>query len=179
MKNKKGNGFAIILFIFALFLLILFAVAMAFGTIIIDWVFDEAVPELTGLGQVGDANMTSIGKSALDPVNTFVQSLTFLTGVVYILGIIGIFGLATALRITGNKWLAGFFIACMILLVMASIFVSNIYEEFYNENSEIGTRLHEHTLLSFLILNSPLVVCIVGLGGGIIIFTGEREEGFA
>jgi len=70
----------------------------------------------------------------------------------------------------------GFFISLMFILIISSIYISNIYEEFYNENTDVGTRLQEHVLLSWLILYSPMIMCVLGFIGGIIMFTGERDD---
>lgn len=179
MINKKGQLGAsnIIYFIVILFLVLLAGLLLVFGSVVVTWVWDEAVPELTNLGMVGDANMTSIAGSTITPANTFVQSLTWLIGVFYAMALIGCLGLATAFRFTGNKWLAGFFICCMILLVMACIFISNIYEDFYDDANEIGTRMKEHKLISFFLLESPLIMTVIGFIGGIIMFTGDPEIG--
>lgn len=178
MINKRSQGAtSIIWFITILFVLLLAGVALAFGSTVVNWVWDEAVPELTNLGMIGDANMTSIADSTIVPANSFVQSFTWLTGVIYIMALIACLGLAVAFRFTGNKWLAGFFIASMIMLVMVCVFISNIYEDFYDDTDEFGTRLKEHTLISFLILESPLIITILGFIGGIIMFTGDPSVG--
>ena len=174
--QKKGNIEAIIYLMMILFVLLIGGVMLIFGAITIDWVFDEAVPELSTLGVVGNANLTEYSKYSIAPVNTVVQSFIWLAGVFYVLGLMGCIGFAFAFRFTGNKWLMGFFFACMLMLVMASIFMSNIYEEFYNGTDEVGTRLKEHELLSYLILYSPIVMSIIGFVCGIIMFTGEGGE---
>jgi len=175
MENKKGNIVYIILMIGILFLVLLMGLFLVFGGMIIDWTFDEAVPELTGIGMMGNANITQITQTTIAPVNTLVQNFTWLTGFIYILALIGCFGLAFAFKMTGNKWLMGFFIACMFLLIVASIFISNIYEEFYNDGTDVGDLLHEYTLLSWLILYSPMVMTIIGFTCGVIMFSGEGE----
>jgi len=178
MINKKSQGASyIILFITILFVLLFVGMLLVFGSAVITWVWDEAVPELTGLGMAGDSNMTSIAGSTITPANSFVQSFTWLTGVVYIMALIACFGLATAFRFTGNKWLAGFFICCMIMLIIACVFISNIYEEFYNDTGVLGTRLKEHVLMSFLVLHSPLIMTVIGFMGGVIMFSGDPSVG--
>ena len=163
----------IITIVAVLFFILFIGITLAFGTIMVDWTFDEIVPELTGLGMVGSANMTSIAGSTITPINTVVQSFTWLAGVVYVMALIGCLGISFAYRFTGNKWLMGFFILCMLLVVISSIFISNIYEDFYNDGTDLGARLHELPMLSYLILYSPLVMCIIGFVSGIIMFTGE------
>ena len=176
MINKKGDIMLIIYMVGILFLVLIIGLGLVFGTMIIDWTFDEAVPELTNLGQMGSANLTEIGGYTLTPVNNIVQSFIWLGGVFYVFALIGCLGFAFAFRFTGNKWLMGFFIACMFILLIASIFISNIYEEFYNTTGDVGTRLHEQVLLSYLILYSPIIICIIGFFCGVIMFTGEGGE---
>ena len=85
-------------------------------------------------------------------------------------------GLAFAFRITGNRWLMAIFVACMFLVILGSIFISNIYQDFYEDTGEIGEGLHDMTLLSFLILNSPIIISVIGFVSGIIMFSGTEEE---
>ncbi len=175
--NKKGGGaWNIIIFIFILFIILFIGMALAFGGVIIDWVFDEAVPELVTIGAIGNSNVSEYTSMAIAPVNSFVQSFTWLSGVIYALALLGILGLAFAFRFTGNKWLMALFLGGIFLLIIASIFMSNIYEEFYTGTDEMATRLHEYELLSYLVLYSPAVMCVLGFVGAIIMFTGNPEE---
>jgi len=176
MENKRGDIVSIIWIIGILFTVLFLGILIVFGGMVIDWTFDEVVPELSTLGQVGNANLTNIASMTVTPANTFVQSFTWLGGIIYALALLGCLGLAFAFRFTGNKWLAGFFIACMLLLIIACIFISNIYEEFYNDGSDVGDRLHEQVLLSWLILYSPIVMCIIGFISAVIMFTGEGGD---
>ena len=176
--NKKGQFMGILILVGALFIILIGGLALVFGGVIIDWVFDEAVPEITTIGIVGSSNISEYTTYGLTPVNNFVQSFTWMSGVVYVLSLLAVFGLAIGFRVTGNKWLMGFFIGCMLLLVIASIFISNIYEEFYNGTGEIASRLKEHELISYLILFSPVIMSLMGIIGGIIMFTGNPEEAY-
>ena len=173
-KNKKGL-MGILLVIGGLFLLVMLGLMMAIGSSTINYVMDIAVPEFKSLGMVGDTNATFITEVAIDPVNSFIQNLTFITGIVYVFGILGIFGLAFAYRNTGDKWLAGLFVSLVLLLVIACIFVSSIYEDIYDDDSEIGTRMKEHTILSFLVLSSPAIMGMIAFIVGIILFSGPSE----
>jgi hypothetical protein len=174
--NKKGNVVAIIYMVLILFVVLVLGMFLAFGSMIINWTFDEAVPELSNLGQVGSANLTEVAGYTLSPVNSVIQSFTWLAGLLYIFSFIGCLGLAFAFRFTGSKWMMGLFIACIFMLVVASIFISNIYEDFYTGTDDVATRLQEQQILSFLILYSPMIMCVIGFLCGIIMFTGEGEE---
>ena len=176
MKNKKGDVKGIIIVVAILFLVLFIGLLLAFGGMIVGWVFDEAMPSLTSIGQVGSTNMSSIGESVLNPVNSVVQSFSWFAGVIYILALVGCLGLSFAFRFTGSKWLMGFFIVCMLLLVMASIFISNIYQDFYTGTDDVAVRLQEMTMLSWLLLYSPLIMCLIGFISGIIMFTGEGQD---
>lgn len=173
MESKKSQVGIIIIGIF-LFLLLFLGFILVVGSVTIDWVFDEAVPELTNLGMVGSANLTEYSGYTITPVNSIVQSFSWLAGIIYVISIIAMIGMAFAFRMTGNKWLIGLFFCIMIILLLAGIFVSNIYEEFYSDTGDLGTRLKEHTLLSWCLLYSPALICFIGFICGIILFTGEQ-----
>jgi len=178
MINKKGNIIGIILMVGILFIILFLGFIIAIGVMTLDFVADEVVPELKAVGVVGETNFTEITEMAIDPVDNIIQSFVWMGGLLYIISLLLCFGIAYAFRFTGSKWLITFFILCMLILVIASIFISNMYEEFYNDSGEVGTRLKEQTLLSYLILYSPLIICVVGFVCGVIMFTGNQEESF-
>ena len=99
-----------------------------------------------------------------------------MSGVAYVLALLLMFGLAFVFRISGNKWMMVLFFVCMFLLLIVSIFISNIYQDFYEDIGEVGEGLKAMTLLSFMILNSPIMICVIGFLCGIIMFTGGEEE---
>jgi hypothetical protein len=174
--NKKGNVESILWISLALFTLLIFGMALAFGAVITDWVADIVTPEISNLGMAGNANLTQVASFTVTPINNIIQSFTWMSGIIYMLGVIGCLGLAFAFRFTGDRVLMSLFIMLMFILIIASIFMSNIYEDFYNTPGDVGDRLHENTALSWLILYSPLVMCIIGFTCGIIMFTGEGDE---
>lgn len=176
LGNKKGNMLGMLLIIGALFLLMLVGVLLAFGTTITKFVFDTAVPELSGLGQMGDVNATHITSVAINPVNSFVQNLGWMTGLLYVFGIIGVLGLAYAFRGTGDKWLIGLFFGLVVILILASLFISNIYEGFSVGTDMMATGLQDQQLLSFLIIYSPAFMSFISFIAGIILFAGTGDN---
>lgn len=177
--NKRANIVAISIIFIIMFLVLFLGVIMAFGDVVLNWAMDEATPLLTNLGTVENVNLTKTADITIVPLNNLIQNFTWMTGVLYFLMIIGIFGIAISMRLEANKWLIGFFFMCMILLVLASIFISNIYEDFLNDpGSEIALRLTEHTILTFMIVNAPVIFTIIGFIVGIIIFSGIASEEF-
>jgi hypothetical protein len=178
MRNKKGNIMGIVFFFIALFLILFLGFVMVTGSAIVNWVFDEAVPELTNLGSVGSTNFTKIAEFTITPLNNIIQNFTWLTGVLYVLMLIGAVGFAFAMKINPSKWLIGFFFMSVFILIIASMFMSNIYEEFYTGTDELATRLQEHVILSFMILYAPMIFTIISFISGIVMFSGMQQEEF-
>ena len=176
--NKKGNIMAMIIFVAVLFVILFVGFIMVTGSAVLNFVFDTAVPELSGVGQVGDANFTEMSGYTIEPVNDVIQSFTWLTGVLYILMLVGSVGMAFAFRTAPNKWLIAFYFMLVIILIIGSIFVSNMYEEFYDGTDDLALRLKEHTLLSWMILYSPTIFTVISFLTGIVLFSGMGQEEF-
>jgi hypothetical protein len=174
--NKRGNIIIPIMVVLVLFLILFIGFMAVIGSSVINYVFDIAVPEVTNLGQVEDVNLTQVADITIVPLNTFIQSFTWLTGVMYFLALVGSIALALLYRSSPNPLFIGFFFMLVVLLVIGSIFMSNIYEDFYNDAGELGDRLREHTLLSFMILYSPSIFTVVSFISGIILFSGRQDE---
>jgi phosphoglycerol transferase MdoB-like AlkP superfamily enzyme len=139
---------------------------------------DNLMPEVASIGMVDNANVTEDVNYALKPVNNFIQNFTWITGLIYIFGIIAIFGLAFAFKSSGDKWLMGLFFGLVLILIIACIILSNIYEEFYNgTDTDFTPILQEHVILSYLILYNPAIMSILAFFAGIILFSGPSEEG--
>ena len=90
--------------------------------------------------------------------------------------LIGSFGLAFSMRGNPSGWLIGLYFLLVIILVILSIFMSNIYQDFYTGSGELETRLHEHGLMSYMILYSPMIFTVIAFITGIILFSGRQEE---
>lgn len=174
--NKKGNIMLLIYFILILFIILFLGFILVVGGAILNWTFDVAVPELSYLGMVGDANATQIASVTITPLNSMVQSLTWLTGVLYVLMLIGSFAFVMVVKVTPSKWLIGFYFMCVIILIMGSIFISNIYEEFATGTDDLSTRLREQVLLNYMILYSPAIFSVIAFLVGILLFSGMNQE---
>ena len=175
MTNKKGNILAILLIVGGLFLLMFMGLLLIIGSSVLNFVADTVVPELSGIGMVGGSNVTQAVDITVTPVDTLIQNFTGVAGLVYVFGIIGIFGIAFGFRSSGEKWLIGLFIAMVLILVISSIFISNIYEEFQTGTDDVASRLKEHKLLSYMLLYSPMIISLVSFIAGIILFGGNQE----
>ncbi len=176
VQNKKGNVAIMIIFFALLFLVMLLGVLFAFGSMVINWTFDEVVPELTTLGQVGDANLTQAADYTIVPLNSVVQNFTWITGVLYVMMLVGLVGMTVAFRTNPSRWLIGFYLVLSIMLIFGSMFISNIYEDFYTGTDEIATILQEHTILSNMLIYSPAIFTVITFLMGIILFSGMQQE---
>lgn len=176
IPNKKANSYVIILYFLVMFVVLFVGFLMIVGSSILNWTFDEVVPELNNLGMIDNFNATETSSFTIDTMNTIVQSFTFLTGVLYMLMLIATFGVVVIIRRSPNRILMGLYFVLALALIMGCILVSNIYEEFATGTDELATRLQEHTVLNFMILYSPMIFSIVVFATGIIIFSGLGEE---
>ena len=178
IKDKRGNFIIILFFFTVVAVLIAGALFLIFGAAAVDLVMDEVTPEIVGIGEVGPANFTEYSEYSIVPFNSFIQQLKWITGVIYILALLGLFGMSFVYRSSGSRILLPIFFLMAFLLIMMSILVSNIYEDFYNDSGDFADRLKEQVLLSWLILNSPIVFTVIIFMSGIVLFSGIGQEEF-
>lgn len=178
MINKRGVTFANILLISFLLLFVFvfgFIFVMTGGTL--NYVADQIIPEISGLGDVGGTNFTEISDMTLTPLAQILNSFDWLIGVGMIMTLLTMLALSTTFRANNNYWLISAFVLISLLSLIVSIFLSNAYSEFYYYGDDFAGRLETQTIASYLILYSPLIFTIIIFICGIIMFTG-REEGF-
>jgi hypothetical protein len=181
-KNKKGMAEVLLVFlVLALFLALAFggALFVSISNNIVDE-FEPVVNDLgviSGNGKAGD-NLTENAKYLFDPLNTVTTSFNWILGVGYALSLFLVIALAVSFRATGQKYMIPFFLLLVLLMFMLSIMVSNTYEDLYNSNDVIGDGLKDQGLVSWLIINSPLVSVIVMFIAGAIMFSTREEEVF-
>lgn len=179
-EDKRGQIVGIVIVVGLIFLALIVGFLMVVGSAVTNWVADEVVPEFQGIGSlgIGEANLTEVAEYTINPANNLIQSLTWFTGVIYVLMLVGCLGVSYMIRDSPNKWLVGFFFLCMLILVLGSVFISNMYEDFYNGSDSFSLILREHTILSFMILYSPMINTILGFVAGFILFSGRGEESY-
>ncbi len=171
--NKKGNFGTMLFFFIIISVVLVVGLFIAIGTGVIKIFMDEFIPVIEGIGTIGNStNITEYAGFALTPVEIFVDSLSWMGGVVYLVAFIGLFGLAIGFRVTMQKWLIGLFILLALLLIIMSIYISNIYEDLYGDNGVFGESMREQKLLSFLLLNCPLILTIIIFASGVVLFAG-------
>ena len=170
--NKKGGIGIIIFFSILLGVLILgFGAALLVG--VIDYASDEITPIFNELGMVGDTNLTTVSGYTVDKVDTLVQSLGWVVAGMYLLCLVFTIVFIFLSGYQPHPAFMGLFIALMILLIFGCVIVSNMYQDFYSDNSDIGSRLKEQGIMSYMILYSPMIMGFIAIVGGIIMFTRQ------
>jgi len=177
IKNKKGQLWNVVVLVGGLIGLVLICVGIMLGWGALKSATDVIIPEFNSIGQVTDnINISEYTEKTLTPTSSIIDNIGLIIGMIYILGILGLMTFAFIARNNMNGWLIAFFLASVLLLIAACIFASNAYEDFHNNNDEIGLILQSATLASFLIIYSPEIMTMVAFIAGIILFTGNREE---
>ncbi len=175
--NRRGVIGIILFFSFLFLILILgFIAAMAIG--IIDFTSDTITPIMTDLGVVGETNVSEAAEFTFGTVDNIVQALPWLVGMMYVLALISSVIFVISYGQNPHPVYIGFYFSLVILLIFGSIVMSNMYEDFYlNGGDEIGSRLREQTLLSYMILYSPFILALIALLTGIYLFAKPPEGG--
>ena len=179
MENKKGQMTSVVVLILGLILLVFIIAGLTIGWGVVKSATDVIIPEFTSIGEIfPGSNVSEYAEMTLNPASSIIDNMGLIIGLVYILGLVGLLGYAFIFRNNFNGWIAMFFIASVLMLIMLSIFVSQYYESFYLDQNELGTILRSATLVSFLIIQSPVILTIIAFIAGIILFTGNREDSF-
>ena len=177
--NKKGNLYTILILIGGLIAIALFAVTLTIGWGVTKTATDEIFPVLMDLGEIVPGyNNTATMDMAIGPVESIINNAGLMIGLLYIVGIIGMLSFAFIFRDNYNGWVIALFIVSIMVLIVTCISVSQMYEELYLGQDEIGSALRDASLISYLIIYSPVILTIVAFIAGIILFTGNREVGY-
>jgi len=174
--NKKGNFFAIVMFL-AIMMVAIFAIFItALGSGVITYVSQEITDATSDLGMVGDSNLSHHTEVTIETANTSIQMLSWGSGIIIVALLLGILIFAASIRTNPSKILIGVYLLMNILLIMTSIFLSNAYEEIYNSGDVLATEIQGMGMASFLVLYLPTIITVISFIGGIIIFAGIGED---
>lgn len=175
--NKRGNLFAMIIFFGAIAVLVATGIMFAIGGVIVDYTADEIFPEINNIGVIDDTNYSYYIEGGTTAMDSVIEQYTWMGGLIFVIGVVLILGLAFVFRLTAERWTIPIFIVVALLVIMLCMFMSNIYEDFYNDgDAALSDRLREQTLLSYMILYSPAIMSVIIFIGGIIMFGGVNNE---
>ena len=175
IKNKKG-AIGIIIFFFILIAVLVLGFIATLSWSIIDIVSDEITPIMTDLGVVGSSNVSEYAEYGFGVANTFVQSVPWLIIIGYVLALIFTLVFVFVVGYSPHPAFIGFYISLMVLLVFGCVIMSNMYQDIYNGNDEISSRLQEQSTMSYLILYSPFIMSIIAIIGGVLMFAMKNTD---
>lgn len=173
--NKKGQYFQmmnIYTFFFIVILILAVGLFLVLGTAALNMVGDTVIP------LVADSATDSVGAEAgaiVGMAGTVNSALPWVVGVVYVLALVFILVLAYAFRVTGEKYLLVLYLILSIAVILAAVISSNIYQDFYTGSNALALELQAMSLMSYLILYSPMIFSVLLAIGAIIVFSGLRE----
>jgi len=177
--NKKGQLGAILGLVLFILILMGGALVLGIGTGVVTYTSRTINDVTSTLGVVdlgGDTatNLSSISDMTIGTVNSTIQMAKWGSGFLIVFALLGV--LLFAYGIKERPYLIGFYFLLVIILIICSIFVSNMYEAFYNGTDDIATELHSMVITSFLILYMPHIITLISFIGGIIMFSGVGDE---
>lgn len=174
-KDKKGVGAIIFFFIALLLILVIgFVAALIFG--IVSFASDTITPITENLGVVGGTNLSQISEVTFGTANTVINISGWLIGFAYILALISSITFAVSYRMNPHPVFVTLYIGFIFFLIIGSILVSNMYQNLYTGNGVIAQQLHSQTLLSYMILYSPVIMVIIALITGIFMFALKDDN---
>jgi len=183
-KGKKGQGAGVFYIFLFIMVILLCALLVGLGAGVLTYTsrtLNDVTSELgvINLGQADDSttgNMSYYSEITFGRLNTVVQMANWGSGILIAFGILSTLIFAAAIRFQPSGFLIGFYIILMLVLVILGMIISNMYEEFHDGTDEIALELQSMTLASFILINFPVIVTILGFIGGVIIFTGLGDN---
>ena len=172
--NKKGQQETNVLWFFIIIIVLLVAgfVVIILSSIISD-VGGELLPILrVNVGDIKNVSTAEVSDKLISPFEIVIGSFSWLWGVIFMIAIFLLFGLAVSYKMTSSRWILGVWLVFTIFLILFSILISNVVEDFANSGDSLGSGIQSQTLLYFLLLNSPIIFTIVSFVCAIIVFSG-------
>jgi len=173
-KNKKGV-MGIILFFLLLFTILIVGFIAAISMGVIDFASDTIVPVMTDLGVVGDTNVSEASEYTFGTVDTLVTALPWLIAFAYVAMLIFSIVFIVSWNYNPNPVFIGVYFMFVILLILGSIIMSNMYQDIREGDDIIGASLQSQTAMSFMLLHAPSILTLIVFIVGIYIFVGKEN----
>jgi len=175
IENKKAGFTDLFIFMIVAFVLVLFCGVFIYIT---TEARDEIRDNIEGMNLIGDGrgnNATQVVDYTLgSAINSF-NALYWITGFLIFGMIIAIF--IGSYMVTTKPIFFIPYIFIVFIAVIIAVAISNAYETLY-ANATLNSTLAGFTGSNWVLAKLPIVVAIVGMAGGIIMFSrmGKREE---
>lgn len=167
-KNKRGGISDLFLLMIAGFMFTLLAAAfmLAFGIVTSNLIAID-----TG---AGNANVSAAATTTFGNINIALQQLRWWTFALIMGFSISIFISNFLIRI--NPVFFIFHIVITMIAVVVGIIISNAYELVYTSNNLFGAELQTFVGTSWMLLNLPIIITIIGVLGGVFQFIGITRD---
>ena len=174
LKNKRGGFTDLFVFMVFIFVIILVSVIMVYLSVVTEDKLQETLGVMDGLGDTEGNNASQVIDNTMGVVTLTFSALHWIT--VFLIGgmIMGIF-IGSYLVTTKPIFFIPYLFLTIIAIVV-SVTISNAYETISN-NAILNSTFLEFTGANWIFLNLPIWITIIGIGGGIIMFSrmGKRE----
>ena len=174
VKNKRGGFSDLFIFMIFAFVIILISVVMTYIGITTEDQLQETLGKMDLHDTVGNSASQVISNS-MGAVNNSYGALPWIT--VFLIGgmVLSIF--IGSYLVTTKPIFFIPYIFIVIIAIVVSVPMSNSYEVIMNEQTLSGT-FTAFSGASWIMLNLPIWITIIGISGGIIMFSqmGKRKE---
>lgn len=174
--NNKGQISNLLLIVLIMMVVIVGSIVLAIGTGVLTFVGDTVNDVTSGLGIIGDTNMSHVSDISIGVVNNGIQMLKWGSGILLFLSFILIFMLASYIRINPNGFMIVLYFFMVIAMIFSAIYITNTYDSFLDGSDSIALELREQTMINFLMTFLPHIITIIAFIGGVIMFTGMGDE---
>jgi len=176
LMNDKRGVMRIIFFFLILFTIVIVGIVLSITVALFDFASDEITPIMTTLGQAGGANLTEAGVVTFGTLQVVTNALPWVAAFGYVAMLIFSLVFVMSWKINPNPVFLGLYVMFVILLIFGTIILSNTYQDIYQGDNILGTRLTEQTALSYMILYSPFIMTLIAFMVGIYAFAGRQSE---
>lgn len=174
--NKKG-AIGIIIFFLILFTILIIGFVATVGLGIVDYASDKLTPIMENLGVVGDTNVSQASEYTFGAVDSTIQALPFILGLLYVSALIFSIMFVVGYGQNPNPFYIGLYLALTLLLIFGSIIMSNMYEDIWKGTDDIAIRLQSQTLMTYMLMYSPFILTMIALITGIWLFAKPSDSG--
>jgi hypothetical protein len=174
-KGKHGGMTDLFLFMIFAFVIIFISGIMIYIGLQTRDKLDETLGQMPTLHDTQGNNATEVIAYTMGEVNLSFEALHWIA-VFLIFGMIFSIFIGSYLVTTKPIFFVPY-LFIVIIAIISSVPMANTYEVLLND-ATLGATFTEFTGANFVMLNLPIFITIVGMVGGIIMFTrmGRREE---
>lgn len=173
--NKKGDILSIIVWIIIVFVAVLFFATWIYGHDLLTQRL--RAQEISTNPLLSQADYDNATERTFGTINAALPQLRWVALAMIFAMVIAIF--VSGFLVKAHPVFIVPYILIVLLAIVFSVYISNAYEEIL-AGDLLGGTLQTFSATNFFMLNLPIFVTIVGVGGGIFLFIGaivDRGQG--